>query len=80
MDRLTKLLKKLTPKERTQLEEVLSSLLSERLTGLDIKKLKGRDDIYRVRSGALRIIFRKDSGEIRVLDAARRGETTYRDF
>jgi mRNA-degrading endonuclease RelE of RelBE toxin-antitoxin system len=77
MDRLAKLLKKLSQKERGQFERLLASLLSRKTYGLDIKKLKGTDDIYRARAGNFRVIFRKQNGDIRVLEASRRNEGTY---
>ena len=55
-------------------------LVSGDVSTLDIKKLKGVDDIYRVRIGNLRIIFKKEPKDIRILDIGRRDENTYRDF
>ena len=47
--------------------------------GLGHKKLKGRDDIFRVRKGSLRIIYRTDAkGKIFVLAIERRREDTYK--
>ena len=80
MDRLGKLLKKLTPKERTHLEEVLTLLLSGNTASLAIKKLKGVENVYRVRSGNLRIIFQKQDDEIFVLEVSRRNEGTYKNL
>lgn len=80
MDKVSKLLKKLTKKERQHLQAALDKLLSGDTVSLDIKKLKGVENIYRVRIGNLRIIFRKESGDIRVLDIGRRDTSTYRDF
>ena len=72
MDKIEKLLRKLSQKERLQLEATLSILVSGDISSLDIKKLKGVDDIYRVRVGSLRIIFKKEPRDIRVLDIGRR--------
>lgn len=78
MDKLSKLLRKLTSKERTQLATALRALLSGETGSLDIKKLKSVENVYRVRVGDLRILFRKDRGDIRVLEVSRRDDTTYR--
>ncbi len=75
-----KLLKKLSTKEREQLQEVLVLIISDDASSLDIKKLKGTDDIYRARTGDIRIIFQKRSGEIFVLEVSRRDESTYKDY
>ena len=78
MDKLAKLLKKLTSKESNQLAKTLRALLSGETDSLDIKKLKGVDNVYRVRVGNLRIIFRREKRDIRVLEVSRRDDTTYR--
>ena len=78
MDKIGKALKKLTPKERETLKEILVALKHQHLKNLDLKKLKGRDDIFRVRKGQLRIIYRRaDSGTITILAIERRSDTTY---
>ena len=46
----------------------------------NIKKLKGREDIFRVRKGNLRIIYRIEKEEIFILTVERRSEKTYRDY
>jgi mRNA-degrading endonuclease RelE of RelBE toxin-antitoxin system len=80
MDKLAKLLKKLSAKERTQLLAVLTSLAEGDAASLDIKKLKGVDHIFRIRVGSLRVIFAKDKGEIRLLEVSRRSERTYENL
>ncbi|MES2668700.1 MAG: type II toxin-antitoxin system RelE/ParE family toxin [Patescibacteria group bacterium] len=80
MDKIAKFLKRLDAKERAQVRSALSSLLSGDTGTLDIKKLKGVDDVYRIRAGSLRIIFTKKNGDVRVLAIDRRDDTTYRGF
>jgi len=80
MDKLTKLLKKLSEKQREYLEEVLYALVSGKTSALDIKKLKGVEEVYRVRLGDIRIIFQKNGGDIRVLEISRRDDSTYRNY
>jgi mRNA-degrading endonuclease RelE of RelBE toxin-antitoxin system len=77
MDRVEKALAKLTPKERRVIVGILRKLRDGETKGLDIKKLKGRDDIFRVRKGDLRIIYRRHSGETFILAIERRKENTY---
>jgi mRNA-degrading endonuclease RelE of RelBE toxin-antitoxin system len=79
MDAIKKALKKLTEKERGRVKEILMKLASGKTQGLDIKKLKGRDDIFRARKGDIRIIYRKHNGTVSVLLIERRTEGTY-DF
>ena len=62
VDKVQKALDKLTAKERTAVKEVLSLLENRQLENLDIKKLKGKDDIFRARKGNIRIIY-QDKGK-----------------
>lgn len=79
MDKISKVLKKLTEKERKAIKSVLNKIKADNLENLDIKKLKKRGDIYRVRSGDIRIIFRRlDNKKISVLTVSRRNESTYK--
>ncbi len=78
MDQIKKALKKLSAKERLQLEQILELIKRGKLQGLDVKKLVGRSDVYRVRKGDLRIIFEQYSDEIRIIALERRSTTTYR--
>lgn len=78
MDRITKALQKLTPKEKKLFKEILIQIKAGNIFLFDIKKLKGRDDIYRVRKGDMRIIFRKIKGSIKILALERRSSKTYR--
>lgn len=45
---------------------------------LDIKKLRGHENIFRVRKGNIRIIFVKDKKDISILTIERRRENTYK--
>ena len=77
MDAIEKALKKLTPQERLRVKEVLVRLMSGKTKGLDIKKLKGRDDVFRVRKGDIRIFYRKQAASLFILLIERRNEQTY---
>ena len=79
MDKIEKALKKLTEKERDVVRDLLRCLAGNETENLDIKKLKGHDDIFRVRKASLRIIYRKDPhGRIFLLAIERRSESTYK--
>lgn len=60
MDKIAKALGKLSEEERKQLKGLLLAIKVGNLKKLDLKKLKGRDNIFRVRKGKLRIIFLKN--------------------
>lgn len=78
MPSLQKLLSKFSKEERELIESLIKAIISLRWRGLDIKKLKGYQDIFRVRKGDIRIIFAKDKKDIFILSIDRRREDTYK--
>ncbi|MFH1291710.1 MAG: type II toxin-antitoxin system RelE/ParE family toxin [bacterium] len=78
VDKIQKVLDKLVVKEKNKIKQIILDLKNNRLNGYDIKKLKGRDDIYRIRKGKMRIIYRMDKNEeIYLLTVERRSDTIY---
>ncbi len=77
MDKITKALKKLSLNEQKQLKIILMKIKETKFEGLDLKKLKGRDNIFRIRKGSLRIIFLLKNKNIRILSVERRSDNTY---
>lgn len=77
MDKISKALKKLTQKEQEKVKHILTSLKDGKVFNFDIKKLKGRDDVFRIRSGKLRIIFKKNNDSFTILTIERRSDITY---
>ena len=75
---LKKLLSKFSAEERKLIESLIQSIASLDWKRLDIKKLKGHQDVFRVRKGDLRIIFLKKSTGIFILTIDRRNERTYK--
>ena len=59
MHKIEKFLKKLSDKEHKEVEKIIESILFDKGKNLNIKKLKGIDDVYRIRKGSIRIIFKK---------------------
>ncbi|HEY4475427.1 MAG TPA: hypothetical protein VJB92_01760 [Candidatus Paceibacterota bacterium] len=81
MDRIEKAIQKLTEKERRAVRTLLGKVSRSEFQGLDVKKLKGHDHIFRIRKGSIRIIYRVGrDGEIFLLAIERRSEKTYKDF
>lgn len=78
MDKIKKALNKLDAKERRRTKIILKKINSGQLRGLDIKKLKGREDIFRIRGGNIRIIYRKSGKDLFILAIERRSEKTYK--
>lgn len=80
MDAISKALAKLTEKERAQIKLILLKLASNQTRALNIAKLKGQKDIYRIRSGKIRIIFKYSNNQYFLLAVERRSDNTYRKY
>lgn len=82
MDKIDKALKRLAPKELKQFKALLLQIQTGQLNTLDVKKLVGHADIYRVRKGKYRILFRMDDNKqtIKILALERRSDRTYSHY
>ena len=80
MDKNAKFLKRLSAKELATLTLILKKINDRELDTLNVKKLIGHVDLFRVRVGGLRIIFQATRDKIDILEVARRDEKTYRDY
>ena len=79
MENLNKDLRRFSAKERTEIESLLEKILRKEFVGLNLKKLKGLKNLFRIRKGRLRIIFELKSGqEPTILAIERRSEDTYK--
>lgn len=77
-DQIDKALAKLTEQERKKISEVLACIRRRDVAAFDIRKLKGHKNIFRIRVGPLRILFRVDQNEqVYILAVERRNDTTY---
>lgn len=77
MDKLKKSLLKLSAKEREVAELLISRIVAGDTANLDVRKLKGLDDVYRICKGDLRIIYTIKNDAVTIIDATRRSDTTY---
>lgn len=78
MPTLKKLLSKFNKAERLVLESLTVQIISLDWRGLNVKKLKGYQDVFRLRKGKIRIIFARDGSKITFFSIERRSETTYK--
>ncbi len=78
MNDISKFIRSIPTREQIRIEEVISKIKSGDISGLDIKKLRGYSDMFRVRIGNYRIICRHNEqyGFI-VVKVTRRNDTTY---
>lgn len=71
-------MKRLTHKERNTVFTLLSEIEKGNIETLDIKKLKGHRNVFRVRKGGIRIIFTISVDKsIKIRDVVRRDDRTY---
>jgi len=80
MDKKEKFIRKLGPKRRKHVFKTIEKILSRQWKHLDIRKLKGYDDAYRVRKGDIRIIFIDKGDDIEVLSIGYRDDDTYKNI
>ncbi|MDO8572315.1 MAG: hypothetical protein Q7S11_00925 [bacterium] len=57
---------------------MIESVLVGDIARLDVKKLKGEKNVFRIRIGDLRIIFTYKKNLPRIVSIERRNDTTYR--
>lgn len=78
MDGIRKFLNHLEAKRKAVIEEIIARLVKHDFEGLDIKKLKGQKNHFRVRKGKIRIQFYFDeANNVVVTDATYRNDNTY---
>lgn len=81
MDKIKKALKSLLVSDRKIIKDILLKIQFGNWESLDIKKLKNNDNIFRVRKGKMRIIFKSDkNGNIKILAIEKRLDTTYNNY
>jgi mRNA-degrading endonuclease RelE of RelBE toxin-antitoxin system len=80
MDELQKAIAKLAKEHRAVFDSLMVRLYERNFLGLDLAKLKGHKDVFRVKHGRLRIIFRMNREGLSVLEVGLRNENTYRNF
>lgn len=80
MDKIDKFLAKLNNQESRKVLNAISDILSGNTSLYNLKKLKGYRDVYRIKVGTVRIIYKQLEDDIEVIDVGRRSEKTYRDY
>lgn len=70
MDKIQKFLAKLSKKQRLLILKIILDVQVLDLDGYDVKALKGNKDVFRIRKGPIRIIFRQSKGRGLILKLA----------
>jgi len=78
MDKIMKFLKRLSRKELKKIIKAIEAIEKGNTKKLDIKRLSGHKNIYRVRVRDIRILFIQSKTEYRLVSIERRSEGTYK--
>jgi len=79
MDKIEKILRKLTKKERDFLYKKIFDLQSKKVDNLNIIKIKN-SDFFRLRAGNFRIIFYYKDKKFILIDIKIRNDNTYKNI
>jgi mRNA-degrading endonuclease RelE of RelBE toxin-antitoxin system len=79
-DEIAKFLAKVTQQERIFLVKLIDNIVKNAVSQHNVKKLVGSKDIFRLKKGKFRIIFKKTANDCLIISISRRSEKTYRDF
>jgi len=63
MDKIQKILDKLTNKKRAIIFEILRKIINNDVKNLKPKKLAGFSNYYRIRSGKLRLVYKVENNK-----------------
>lgn len=77
MDKIDKFIRKLSKPQRVQIMFIIERIRGGDISGLDVKKLQGRENEFRVRKGEIRLIFKRIDNGFYVTDIQWRGSKTY---
>jgi len=78
MDKILKFLKQLSKKKRERLLRLIESVLANEFKKKP-KKLKGFKNLYRVRDGKIRVVFKRDDKKNTIINIDYRKDA-YRDL
>ncbi len=67
----------MSDQDYANIDKVIDDIHNRNFIHLDYKKLKGETDMYRVRVGKHRIIFKNDNDIIKIISVGKRDDTTY---
>ncbi|HEY4475090.1 MAG TPA: hypothetical protein VJC06_04145 [Candidatus Paceibacterota bacterium] len=78
MDKIGKAIRKFTDIEKNWVREIAKALRTKRFDDLNTKKLKGVENIFRVKKGRIRVIYQIRNNHVFVLKVGRKKEDTYK--
>lgn len=80
-DKIEKFLAKLSVDDFTRIRYIISQIVAGDTDRLHVKAIVGRRDTYRVRSGRIRVIYKRQAdGTASIIFIGNRDERTYRNL
>ncbi len=80
MDKIEKIFRKLSKKEQEAMLLLLQQIKNDFSKIPGLIKLKGYQNLYRVRMGNYRIIFKTTSKDTEIIKISRRNDQTYKNL
>ena len=80
VDKIQKNLDKFSKKEKIIVKCLLQKIQTGETEGINIKKLKGNENLFRIKKGKIRIIYRTEEKKVFILTIERRSEKTYKNI
>ena len=80
MEKWLKQLQKMPWHDRARVNAALLELFARNFSALDRKKLKGHDQLFRIRVGIYRVIYKDNGKIITVITIPPKGDNTYNDL
>lgn len=80
VDQLTKFLRKQNKKIAQLVLDLIENIRKGNLEGCDIKQLTGKNHLFRLRKGRIRIIFENQDGRIMIKKVTHRDDQTYKNL
>ena len=77
MDKIRKFIKKLPKGYKLKIESLIVQIINKDFSNLDVKKMQGIDNIYRVRKGDIRVVYLDSKNLIEIKSIGWRDESTY---
>ena len=80
MNKILKSLIKFSSKERKNAEDDIACITGRKFENLNIKKLKGFENLYRSRRGRVRIVFSLNPTDVKIIKVDKKNDNTYNDL
>lgn len=77
MDKIDKFLRKIPEKINREIYKIVNLIINGKTEGLDCKKLREKDNVFRVRKGDIRIIYAVVNKKNIILAIEKRSDNTY---